>query len=115
MSRWVRHCPAKKTSENNLEVKEENIHHIKEVRDGEVSFLSRPKEKFSVVVERIEPMAVDKEEGNVFIIRAIFPNGYKSWWRPGMTGIGKLNAGKRTLLWILTHRTVDFFRMLLWW
>jgi hypothetical protein len=32
-----------------------------------------------------------------------------------MSGLVKLEAGKRTLFWILTHRTVDFLRLLLWW
>jgi len=27
----------------------------------------------------------------------------------------KVEAGKRTLFWILTHRTVDFLRLWLWW
>jgi len=36
------------------------------------------------------------------------------WWRPGMTGLCKLSTEKRTLFWILTHRTVDFLRMKLW-
>ena len=35
--------------------------------------------------------------------------------RPGMSGLCKLNVEKRTLLWILTHRTVDFLRLWLWW
>jgi hypothetical protein len=39
----------------------------------------------------------------------------EEWWRPGMTGICKINAGDRSLLWILTHRTVEFLRMALWW
>ena len=34
---------------------------------------------------------------------------------PGMTGVGKLTVGKRRLIWIFTHETIDFLRMLLWW
>jgi hypothetical protein len=37
------------------------------------------------------------------------------WWRPGMMGVCKIKAGKRSLLWIFGHRTVDFFRLWLWW
>jgi hypothetical protein len=32
-----------------------------------------------------------------------------------MTGLCKLSVEKRSLLWILTHRTVDFLRLKLWW
>jgi hypothetical protein len=58
---------------------------------------------------------VAKEKGNVFLVQCGFPESFPSWWRPGMTGVGKLNAGKQTLLWIFTHRTMDFLRLKLWW
>jgi hypothetical protein len=32
-----------------------------------------------------------------------------------MSGIAKINAPPRSLMWILTHRTADFLRMKLWW
>jgi len=63
----------------------------------------------------LEPVAVPEEEGNVFVVHCNFPEPPQDWWRPGMTGVGKLNVGKRTLLWIVTHRTVDFLRLKLWW
>jgi hypothetical protein len=38
----------------------------------------------------------------------------ESWWRPGMTGVAKIDAGHRRLLWILTRRFIDMLRMKLW-
>jgi hypothetical protein len=32
-----------------------------------------------------------------------------------MSGIAKINAGRRNLAWIGTHRLVDFLRLKLWW
>jgi hypothetical protein len=32
-----------------------------------------------------------------------------------MTGVCKLDAGRRTLAWILTHRALDALRLYLWW
>jgi hypothetical protein len=32
-----------------------------------------------------------------------------------MSGVCKLAVGKRTLIWIISHRTVDFLRLKLWW
>jgi hypothetical protein len=32
-----------------------------------------------------------------------------------MSGVARLGIGSRTLLWILTHKTVDFLRLRLWW
>jgi len=98
-----------------LEVEEAEIHHVTLALDGEISLASQPEETFAIEVTRIEPSAVAKEDGNVFLVRCELPEGFPSWWRPGMTGVSKLNAGDRTLLWIFTHRTVDFLRLRLWW
>jgi hypothetical protein len=32
-----------------------------------------------------------------------------------MSGIAKLDVGRRRIIWIATHRTIDFFQMLMWW
>ncbi len=98
-----------------IEVKERDLHAISEGDQGEIAFVSRPQLKFPITVERIDPVAVPKEEGNVFLVKGVFQEAPLSWWRPGMSGITKIDVGKRNVLWILTHRTVDFFRMLLWW
>ena len=98
-----------------LEVDEAEIHHVNLSLDGEISLASQPEETFVIKVIRIEPSAVVKEEGNVFLVRCELPEGFSSWWKPGMTGVSKLNAGERTLLWIFTHRTMDFLRLSLWW
>jgi multidrug resistance efflux pump len=98
-----------------IEVQESDIHEIAVDNDGEIAFVSRPDLKFPFTVERIDPVALPKEEGNVFLVRGVLMDTPPSWWRPGMSGITKINVGKRNVMWILTHRTVDFFRMLLWW
>lgn len=98
-----------------LEVKESEIHNAQKAKTGEIALSSRPQEKHGIEVVRIEPAAVEKKDGNIFIVRCTISGKIPSWWRPGMTGVGKLNAGRRTLLWIFTHRTVDFLRLKLWW
>lgn len=94
---------------------ERDIDEILRADTGEIAFVSQPKRKFPVKIERIEPSAVAKSGENVFLIRADFVNPPESWFRPGMSGVCKLDAGDRSLFWILTHRTVDFFRMFFWW
>lgn len=98
-----------------LEAPESEIQHVKAAMDGEISLASRPGETFRIQVVRTEPSAVAREEGSVFLVRCELPEGHASWWRPGMTGVAKLNAGEHSLLWIFTHRTVDFLRLNLWW
>jgi multidrug resistance efflux pump len=98
-----------------LKVEERDVHEITDSASGQIAFVSRPDLKFSFSIERIDPVAVAEEEGNVFTVRAVFPEDVLVWWRPGMSGVAKINVGRRNIFWILTHRTVDFLRMLLWW
>lgn len=98
-----------------LEVPESEIHHVELSQRGQIALASRPHDVFDLTVTRIEPAAVPREEGNVFLVHARLDNAAPSWWRPGMTGVAKIDAGRKTLLWIFTHRTVDFLRLKLWW
>ena len=97
------------------EVNERDVHDILDKQRGEVAFVSQPKLSFPVRIVKLEPAAFPRTEGNVFLVRCEFQKGVEKWWRPGMSGLCKLNVGRRTLWWILTHRTVDFLRMKLWW
>lgn len=97
------------------EVPERDIHEILGKRNGEIAFVSQPRLKFPVRIVKIEPAAFTRPEGNVFLVRCEFERGAESWWRPGMSGLCKLSVERRTLWWILTHRTADFLRMKLWW
>jgi hypothetical protein len=96
-------------------VAERNIHLLAEGRVGEIAFASRPDEKFPIVVERIEPLAIPEEGGSIFLVRCRITAEDNDWWRPGMSGLCKIESERRSYLWMLTHRTVDFLRMKLWW
>ena len=98
-----------------LDVDERDVHEIGLGMTGEIAFVSRPELKFPIAVDLLEPVALTKEEGNVFPVRCRFTGEVEAWWRPGMSGIAKIDVGKRNILWIFTHRTVDFFRLFLWW
>jgi len=82
---------------------------------GEMALASRPQERFPLRVTRVEPVAVAKDKKNVFMVKAAFSGERQDWWRPGMSGVARIAAGKRSILWILTHRTIDFLRLRLWW
>ncbi|HNQ87213.1 MAG TPA: HlyD family efflux transporter periplasmic adaptor subunit [Verrucomicrobiota bacterium] len=94
---------------------ERDVHEILNRTDGEVAFVSQPRLKYPIRVVRIEPAGVPKENANLFTVRCAFVDPPQTWWRPGMSGVVKLDVERRTLAWILTHRTVDFLRLLLWW
>ena len=98
-----------------LDLAERDIHEVIVNGTGEISFVSRPDQVFDIRVDEIDPAAVAKEQGNIFMLRASFESENSNWWRPGMSGVAKVDVGDRNIFWILTHRTVDFFRMWLWW
>jgi RND family efflux transporter MFP subunit len=95
-------------------VHERDIHEIREGARGEIAFTSRPSLEFPFRVERVEPSAEVHEQGNVFIVRCKFEKPPEDWWRPGMSGVAKVNSGYRCLFWIFTHQAFDFLRMKLW-
>ena len=97
------------------EVSERDVQEILGKSKGEIAFVTQPKIKYPVTLQIVQPAAVTKKDGNVFLVRLKPDIGAPQWWRPGMTGLCKISTEKRTLFWILTHRTVDFLRMKLWW
>ncbi len=97
------------------EIEERDIHEALDKVGGEIAFVSQPDKKFPVKISLIESAAVPKEGGNVFLVRCDIDGGVEEWWRPGMSGLCKIDIGPRRLIWIFTHRTVDFFRLWLWW
>ncbi len=97
------------------EVKERDVHEILGKANGEIAFVSQPKLKYPVRIVTVEPAAVPKNEANVFLVRCAFVGKPEAWWRPGMSGLCKIDVEKRSLLWVLSHRTIDFLRMKLWW
>ncbi len=96
------------------EISERDVKEILGQSHGEIAFVTQPKLKFPVTVQMIEPAAVTKKDGNVFLVRLQLDRRVENWWRPGMTGLCKISTEKQSLFWIFTHRTVDFLRMKLW-
>jgi hypothetical protein len=58
---------------------------------------------------------VKGQEGNQFMLTARLLAPPESWWRPGMTGLAKVEVGERNVTWVFTHRLIDALRMKLWW
>jgi multidrug efflux pump subunit AcrA (membrane-fusion protein) len=98
-----------------FQLDERDAHLVSGGSTGEVSFVSQPGDRIPVKVEVMVPAAMEKEGTHAFAGKARFEVPERDWWRPGMSGICKINAGRRSLFWILTHRTVDFLRLKLWW
>lgn len=96
-------------------VDERDIHEVALGATVEIAFASQPEKTFRAKVILIEPVATTVEKENVFVVRCALEGAREDWWRPGMAGVTKIEAGKRTFFWILFHRTIDFLRLWLWW
>ncbi len=98
-----------------INVDEEEIKNVLLGKTGQIALKTKPESGYSIHVTRINPAALIKEQANVFQVRAEFVRGVPPWFRPGMTGVAKIDAGDRTLWWIISHRTIDFLQLKLWW
>jgi hypothetical protein len=97
------------------QVSEHDIQELHTGGTGEIAFASQPKLTFPVRIRQIDPIAEAKQTGNVVLARCAVEQPPADWWRPGMSGVAKLEAGRRSPGWILTRRTVDYLRLHLWW
>ena len=83
---------------------------------GELVLVSRPDVKIPLRVIAVIPVAQTKgQDGNQFMVRAEVQQAPDAWWRPGMSGAVRIDAGEKNVAWILTHRLVDKLRLMLWW
>jgi len=98
-----------------LQVPERDLREIRMASQGELRLLGEPGKTIPFAISNFVPMAqVKGEEGNHFLLKAKFTEQTASWWRPGMTGLAKIEVGPRNLFWILFHPTVDRIRLWLW-
>ena len=69
---------------------------------------------YSMRVARIVPAASVKDGENTFPARVEVLSTPPEWWRPGMSGVAKIHVGYRPVIWIVTHRLMDYLRLVLW-
>ena len=83
---------------------------------GEISLLSQPDRNYPIQIEAVIPVAqVKPQAGNLFMVRARLLESSEAWWRPGMTGLARIDAGQQNILWLMTRRAIDALRLKLWW
>jgi hypothetical protein len=76
--------------------------------------VGRPDQRFAIFLERIDPASILREGRNIYLARARVQGDIPIWWRPGMGGSARIDAGDRPLIWVLTHRTIRFLREFFW-
>lgn len=99
-----------------IDVAEEDIQFVESDSTGTFSLVARPSEQIALSVEQIIPMAQVRDgQGAVFSVNASLDTAVAPWWRPGMTGVARIDAGKRSALWVIGHKAWNRLRLWLWW
>lgn len=96
-----------------LLVDETQISHVTEGHEGLLLTTSLPNKPFVFVVSKITPVAKALEGKTVFEVEAKILEEVELL-RPGMTGIGKIDAGTENLFWIWTRSFLHWFRLTFW-
>jgi multidrug resistance efflux pump len=96
-----------------LEVDETEIDEIDAGQKGWLKLTAQPGGDIAMIVERVVPVAVSEDGRNFFRVEARLEKPIDSL-RPGMEGVGKIEVGRRSLLWIYTHSLFDWLRLRLW-
>jgi len=95
------------------EVDERDITEIAVGQRSELIFPSMPREVFPFVVEKITPVSTAKEGRNYFRVEGRMGEASQRL-RPGMEGIGKITIDRRRLIWVWTHKAIDWLRLQVW-
>ncbi len=109
-----------------LAVAERDIQYLHEGghQIGRLATGTEPTQRVPFRIERIVPLGEARDADNVFKVYATIDHDSPDWtaemdkwvsqWRPGMMGEAKVHIAEKPLLWIGTHRLVNWVRLKLW-
>ena len=96
-----------------LKVDESDISYVVPGQTGILALSSLTERNLPLTVEKITAVAKADDGANIFRVEASMSNA-PNLLRPGMQGIGKINAGRARLIWIWTHEITDWLRLWIW-
>ncbi len=96
-----------------LKIDERDIGHVRVGAPGELVLASLPGQVWPFKVKKLTPVSVPEDGRNHFRIEAELGPGAPQL-RPNMEGVGKVDAGHASLLWIWSRPLIDWAR-LTWW
>lgn len=95
-----------------LKVDESDMRGVAVGQRGQLVLAGLTSDKLGFAVRTIS-VAAPADGRNAFEVEAQL-DAAPAGLRPGMEGVGKIEAGERRLLWIWTHRFTDWLRLKLW-
>ena len=96
-----------------LEIDELDIGSVAAGQKGSLLLSSITGESFPFTVKQLTPVVVSREGRSYFRAEALLDSD-SDRLRPGMEGVAKIEAGRRNLFWIGTHKLFDWMRLTLW-
>jgi multidrug efflux pump subunit AcrA (membrane-fusion protein) len=96
-----------------LSVDERDIQDLHVGQHGRLATSALPAETFPFTIDRIVPLPETKESNNTFTVYAHLDEVSPSW-KPGMAGEVRVDIERRSLIWIWTHKFVDYVKFKLW-
>ena len=96
-----------------LKVDERDVREVTAGSRGRLVLSALPGRPLPLTVERVTPVATAEGGRNYFRAEARLDEPADSL-RPGMEGVAKIEIDRRRLIWIWTHRLLDWLRLRLW-
>lgn len=96
-----------------LQVDERDMRNLQAGQQGKLKLSGLPHRPLNFAVTRITPVSEPNEQGNFYRVEATL-HDVPAMLRPGMEGVGKIEIGERRLLWIWTHRMVEWLKLQAW-
>lgn len=96
-----------------LQVDERDIRHVQIGQAGRLVITGIAGEPMAFQVAKVTSVATAQDGKNFFRVEARLPQA-PARLRPGMEGVGKVEVGRRSLWWLLTHSFTDWLRLTLW-
>ncbi len=96
-----------------LDVDESDVAELSVGMKGELTLSAAAEDSFEIVVDKITPVSEAGDGANYFQVEASLVET-PQFLRPGMQGVSKIEIGERRLLWVWTHKLVDWLRLKLW-
>jgi RND family efflux transporter MFP subunit len=96
-----------------LQVDERDVAAVAAGQSGNLLLSAFPDAPVRFTVQKVTPVTQTEEGLNYFRAEAQLEDAPERL-RPGMEGVGKIEVGRRRLVWIWTHSVIDWVRVKLW-
>lgn len=96
-----------------LEVDEADVGEIELGQTGDLRLAANPDQSLQFTVQRITPVARQRDGRNFFRVEASLDNR-QDWVRPSMEGIARVRVDERLLVAVWTRRLRDWLRLTAW-